>query len=217
MNQQEKASLQMVVDTLQIDKLEKIYGYYLDNGMFQEVIDLFSDNTESVEIGDRGVFKGKDGARRFFLDYLGRKGKPREPGDMAFHMQHQGVIDVDPDGKTAKGRWYCTMIQARPTEKGGPIRSVLGHGVYENEFIKEDGKWKFKKIFYSLHYRSPIAEGWAVTPMIASGIAPASDAPPTAYHPYPNMESVPFHWKHPITGKKTPAPHNKEEKHGRKK
>jgi hypothetical protein len=216
MKQEEMAArLQVVEDIIQIDKLEKIYGYYLDNGMFQEVIDLFSDNTESVEVGDRGVFKGKEGVRRFFLGYLGGGGKPRPAGDMAFHMQHQGVIDAAPDGKTAKGRWYCTMIQARPIKKGGPIRSVLGHGVYENEFIKEEGQWKFKKLFYSLHYRSPIAEGWAVTPVIASGVAPASDAPPTAYHPYPNIEPVPFHWKHPVTGKETSA-HRPEEKHGRK-
>jgi hypothetical protein len=201
MDQQEMAArLQAVEDIIQIDKLQKIYGYYLDNGMFREVIDLFSDNTESVEVGDRGVFRGKDGVRRFFWGYLGREGKPRPPGDMAFHMQHQGVVDVAPDGKTAKGRWYCTMIQARPVEPGGPIRSVLGHGVYENEFVKEDGKWKFKKLFYSLHYRSPIKGGWAETPMIAAGPAPASDAPPTAYHPYPNIALVPFHWKHPVTG-----------------
>ncbi|MFC1920169.1 nuclear transport factor 2 family protein [Chloroflexota bacterium] len=192
--------LQAVEDMIQIDKLEKIYGYYLDNQMFQEVIDLFSDNTESVEVGDRGVFRGKDGVRRFFHDYLGRGGKPREPGDMAFHMQHQGVVDIEPGGKKAKGRWYCTMIQARSVEEGGPTRSVLGHGVYENEFVKEDGVWKFSKLFYGLHYRSPIAEGWAETPMIAAGLAPGSDAPPTAYHPYPDIAVVPFHWKHPVTG-----------------
>ena len=195
------ARLQKVEDIIEIDRLEKIYGYYLDNGCFKEVIDLFSDATESVEVGDRGVFRGKAGVKRFFWEYLGRGGQPREPGEMAFHMQHQGVIDVTSDGQTAKGRWYCTMIQARSIEKGGPTRSVLGHGVYENEFIKEDGKWKFKKLVYSLHYRSPIAEGWAQTPMIAAGIAPGADAPPTAYHPYPNIAFVPFHWKHPITGK----------------
>jgi hypothetical protein len=210
------ARLQALEDIIQIDKLEKIYGYYLDNGMFREVVDLFSETTESVEVGDRGVFKGKDGVKRFFLDYLGAGGKPRPAGDMAFHMQHQGVIDVAPDGRTAKGRWYCTMIQARPVKKGGPIRSVLGHGVYENEFVKENGRWMFKKLFFSLHYRSPIAEGWAVMPVIASGIAPASDAPPTAYHPYPDIRPVPFHWKHPVTGKTTPV-HRPEDKHGRKK
>jgi hypothetical protein len=202
MDQQEIINrLQAVEDMIQIDKLEKIYGYYLDNAKFQEVIDLFSDNTDSVEVGDRGVFRGKEGVRKFFWDYLGKQGKPRQSGDMAFHMQHQGVVDIAPDGKTAKGRWYCTMIQARPIEPGGPIRSVLGHGVYENEFVKEDGKWKFKKLFFSLHYRSPIEGGWAQTPMIASGNAPGSDGPPTAYHPYPDIKLVPFHWKHPVTGK----------------
>jgi hypothetical protein len=202
MDQQEMAArLQTLEGMIEIDKLQKIYGYYLDNGMFQEVIDLFSDNAESVEVGDRGVFLGKDGVRRFFRDFLGGGGKPRPAGDMAFHMQHQGVVDIAPDGKTGQGRWYCTMIQARPIESGGPTRSVLGHGVYENEFVKEDGKWKFKKLFYGLHYRSPIEGGWAEMPVIASGAAPASDAPPTAYHPYPDITLVPFHWKHPITGK----------------
>ena len=204
MNSEElEARIRTIEDILEIDKLEKIYGYYLDNGMFQKVIDLFSDNTESVEVGDRGLFLGKAGVRKFFWDYLGQGGKPRPPETMAFHMQHQGVIDIDPDGKTAKGRWYCTLIQARPIEAGGPIRSVLGHGVYENEFIKEDGKWKFKKLFYSLHFRSPIAEGGAVTPVTneSKGYYPVKpDAMPTAYHPYPDIALVPFHWKHPITG-----------------
>jgi hypothetical protein len=198
--------LQVVEDTIQIDRLEKIYGYYLDNGQQQKVVDLFSDNAESIEIADRGVFKGKEGIRRFFFEYLGGgrlNGDAQElssTGIMLFHMQHQGVITVDPDGKTAKGRWYMMMVQAFPAETGGPPRSVLGHGVYENEFIKEDGVWKIKKMFMSLHFRSPIEGGWVDTPVIAGGRAPQSDAPPTAYNPYPNMEIVPFHWKHPVTG-----------------
>ena len=120
---------------------------------------------------------------------------------MGFHMQHQGVITPDPDGKTARGRWYLIMIQARPIEAGGPARSVLGHGVYENEFIKEDGVWKFKKMLMSLHYRSPIAEGWASTPVVGEGISSQADAPPTAYHPYPHIVEPPLHFKHPVTGK----------------
>jgi hypothetical protein len=197
--------LEAVEDWIQIDRLEKIYGYYLDNGQMQKLVDLFSDNAESIEIGDRGVFKGKEGIRRFFFSYLGQgqDGDQSEipPGKMAFHMQHQGVITVDPDGKTAKGRWYLVMIQARPIRPGGPTRSILGHGVYENEFIKETGVWKFKKMFMSLHCRSPIGEGWAEMPNMAVGSAPGRDEEPTFYHPYPNMKILPFHWKHPVTGK----------------
>lgn len=197
--------LQEIEDIIAIDRLEKIYGYYLDNGQMQKVVDCFSDKAESIEIGDRGVFKGKEGIRKFFFGYLGRASNSQDaqelpPGKMAFHMQHQGIITVDPDGKTAKGRWYLVMIQARPLKPEGPTRSILGHGVYENEFVKEDGVWKFSKMFMSLHYRSPIAEGWAEMPNMAVGNAPGLDAEPTFYHPYPNMQILPFHWKHPVTG-----------------
>ncbi len=196
--------LQALEDTQAVDRLQKIFGYYLDNGQNQKVVDLFSDNAESIEIADRGVCKGKEGIRKFFLDFLGegRHGDMKEvpTGRMLFHMQLQGVVDVAPDGKTARGRWYMLMIQAWPINPGEPNKSVIGHGVYENEFIKEDGIWKFSKVFMSLHFRSPIPEGWVTLPVVSSGKFSMSDLPPTAYHPYPNLQIVPFHWKHPVTG-----------------
>ena len=188
--------LQRVEDILEIDRLEKIYGYYLDNGQNGKIIDMFSDNAESVEISDRGVFKGKAGIRKFFMQYLENDKQANltvfPHGRLLVHQQHQGVVDVAPDGKTAKGRWYLIMIQAWPVD--GKERSVIGHGVYENEFVKENGKWMFKKIFMSLNFRSPIGEGWTTTPVIAAGRSPLSDTPPTAYHPYPDMQIVPMHW-----------------------
>jgi hypothetical protein len=190
--------LQVVEDILEIDKLEHIYGYYLDNGQNQKIVDMFSDNAESIEISDRGVFKGKEGIRKFFLGYISHDQKSGDlqelpHGRLVIHQQHQSVIDIAPDGRTAKGRWYLLMIQAWPVD--GERRSVLGHGVYENEFIKENGKWKFTKMFMSLNFRSPIGEGWTKTPVVSPGRSPLSDAPPTAYHPYPDMKLVPFHWE----------------------
>jgi len=200
------ARVQNVEDQLAIDRLEKIYGYYMDNQMFKEAWECFSPNAESIEIADRGVFKGFEGIKRFFLGYMGKEhemGKGNEKkkaGAFAFHLQHQGVVTMAPDGKTAKGRWYLVMYQARPYPAGGPMRSVLGHGIYENDFVKENGVWKFQKMYMSLTYRSPIGDGWAVIPVIGEGRASESDAPPTNYHPYPNMQPVPLHWKHPVTG-----------------
>jgi hypothetical protein len=205
MNLQEmEKRLQVVEDIQQIDRLEKIYGYYLDNGQNGKIVDLFSDNAESVEISDRGVFKGKEGVRKFFVGYISHGQKQSDlkevpHGRLVIHMQHQGVIDVAPDGRTAKGRWYLLMIQAWPVE--GRERSVIGHGVYENEFIKEDGIWKFQKMFMSLNFRSPIGEGWVDIPVVSAGRSPYSDAPPTAYSPYPDLKMVPFHWEGPVAGK----------------
>ena len=54
----EKA-VQLQEDIQEIENLERIYGYYFDNNMWAEIIDLFSDTqTESVEIADHGVSIG---------------------------------------------------------------------------------------------------------------------------------------------------------------
>jgi len=195
-----EAKITELADIEEINKLERIYGYYLDNYMQEEIVDLFSDDTESVEVADRGVFLGKEGVKKFFIGYLGRGGKPRPSDEMAIHTQLQGVVNVDPGGKTAKGRWYCLMIQAHYGIEPGVPRAGWGFGVYENEYVKEEGKWKFKKLYYNLTFRSPYEDGWVKTPMVAGGLAEGADRPPTAYSPYPNQKLVPFHWKHPITG-----------------
>ena len=46
-------------DVQEIENLQKLYGYFFDNQMYAEVLDLFSEKTESVEVTDHGVFLGK--------------------------------------------------------------------------------------------------------------------------------------------------------------
>ncbi len=195
-----EARLRNVEDQLAIDKLEKMYGYYLDNGKLEEAIDLFSDDTEFMEIGNRGVFKGKEGVKKFFRGFMAKGLEGKSTGRMVFHHQLQSVITVNPGGTTANGRWYILMIMALPEEPGGPMTSVLGHGVYENEFVKEGGKWKFKKMFMGLHFTSPINKGWTEVPVMGMYPVPEADAPSTGYSPYPNIRYVPFHWKEPAQG-----------------
>ncbi len=195
-----EARITRLEDIEEINKLQRIYGYYLDNGKQDKIVDLFSDDTESVEVADRGVFLGKEGVKKFFLGYLKKGAERPVPGAMYIHTQLQGVVDVDPGGKTANGRWYCLMIQAHTNIEPGVPRAAWGFGVYENDYVKEDGKWKFQKLHYNLTFRTPYEDGWVKTPMVAAGIGEGADAPPTAYSPYPNQKLVPFHWKHPITG-----------------
>ena len=195
-----EARITRLEDIEEISKLQKIYGYYLDNGKQDLIVDLFSDNPESVEIADRGVYRGKEGIKKFFLGYLRKGTEFPVPGSMYIHTQHQGVVDVDPGGKTAKGRWYCLMIQAHMNIEPAVPKAAWGFGVYENEYVKEDGKWKFKKMHFNITFRTPYEDGWVKTPMVADGIGEEADAPPTAYSPYPNQKLVPFHWKHPTTG-----------------
>ena len=199
--------LQRLKDIKEIERLQHIYGYYRDYGDWEKVVDLFSDHAESVEVADHGVYKGKDGVRRYYLDLIkgGPNAKPR-PGVFSTALQMQGVITVADDGVNAKGRWYGFLMEARPTLTlhEGELVQTWGHGVYENEYMKENGKWYFKKLHFFLHFRTPYEDGWLVTPVVGQTGPSATvppDAPPSTWSPYPSGVKLPVHFSHPITGK----------------
>jgi hypothetical protein len=186
-------------DIEEIKKVQRMYGYYVDNHMLEDAIELFADDAESVEISDHGVFKGKSGITRFFKEILGKGGEPLPPWALYLVLQHQGVVNVDPNGKTARARWHGWM--AGVTMQSGLPRQFWGHGIYENKYTKEKGGWKISKLYFNLTFRTPYEDGWLKTPVVgqlANGPVSA-DEPPTAYKPYPSGYKVPCHWKRPAT------------------
>jgi hypothetical protein len=200
-----QARIQRLDDIKQIEKLQKIFGYYQDYGEWQKIVDLFADSEPSVEEADRGVYKGKDGIRRYYMDLMGNGNKPPRPGWLSILFQLQGVVTVEPGGKTAMGRWYGMGMEAKPTASlhEGELRQTWINGIYENEYVKEDGKWKIKKLHFNLTFRTPYEDGWLKVPVVGqNGPDPhvAPDAPSTSYAPYPSGYHVPVHFKHPVTG-----------------
>jgi hypothetical protein len=202
-----EARIQRLDDIKQIEKLQRIYGYYRDYGEWEKIVDLFSDNAESVEVADHGVYKGKSGVQRYYIELIkgGSDAKPR-PGVMSIALQLQGVVSVDPDCWHAKGRFYGFIMEARPTLNlhEGELRQTWAHGIYENEYIKENGKWLFRKLHFFLNFRTPYEDGWLKTPVVGQtgpDVNVPPDSPPTEWHPYPSGYHFPLHFKHPITGK----------------
>ncbi|MGD0794624.1 MAG: nuclear transport factor 2 family protein [Dehalococcoidales bacterium] len=202
--QELQARIQRLEDVKAIEKLQRIYGYYRDYADWDKIVDLFSDKAESVEVADLGVYKGKAGVRRFYQKLLGAEAPG--PGMLSLKMQLQGVITLDPDGQTASGRWYGWGMEALPAASlhHGELRQTWTFGVYENKYVKENGKWLFKKLLFSLTFRTPYEDGWLKTPVIGQN-GPSKevppDAPPANYHPYPSRFRLPYHYMHPITGK----------------
>ena len=141
--QELEARLKTLEDMEEINKLQRAYGYYLEHWEGQQIVDLFSNSPNvSVEANCNGVYVGQEGIKYFFLtDKL-------SPEFLHEMMQLSGIVDVDPDGKTVNGRWYGFGPQAMPIE--GIFRALWVLGVYENEYVKEDGKWKFLKIHFSM-------------------------------------------------------------------
>ncbi len=203
-NAELQARLTRLQDIQDIKKLQHIYGYYQDYSQWQKIVDLFTDDDCSVEEADRGVYRGKVSLQRYYLDLLG--GKEPRPGWLSIMFQLQGVVTVASDGKSATGRWYGMGMEAKPTVSlhEGELRQTWISGTYENEYVKENNIWKFKRIYFNLTFRTPFEEGWLKCPVIGQNgpdriIKP--DAPSLHYQPYPSGYQVPFSFPHPITGK----------------
>jgi hypothetical protein len=187
----------LLEDVQEIENLQRMYGYYFDYSMFTEVMGLFSENTDSVEVTGHGVFRGKEGAKRMYDAMLAKK----RPGSIFFEvMQSPEVVYVATDRKTATGRWYTPSSGCRPF--GGTQRQTWQFGVYDNEYIKENGKSYFKKLHWSLIFWTSFESGFLKVPRISDDVSlPGADAPASANHPYPSGYHVPYPFKHPVTGK----------------
>lgn len=196
-------------DIQEIENLERIYSYYFDTRRLQDIVDLFSENTESVEIESHGQFLGKEGVRKMYLEAVGGAGqhrpgqstpsRPRARGSMNAIIQIGGVITLAPDGKTAKGRWHAWLAESFPF--AGMMGQYWLHGYYENEFVKENGKWLFKKLYWNTTFITRFETGWLVQSLVGLLPMPNADNPPTAFCPYPSGYHLLYSFPHPITGK----------------
>ena len=199
-----EAKVKLFQDLEDIKRLQRCYGFYLEHWMYEELIDCFADRPDTELNIMVGIYKGKEGVRRYFS---GEKTRSLDPEVLHQVMQLSGVVDVNADGKTAEGRWYGFGAMALPTSKG-ILQNITG-GIYTSQYIKEDGKWKIWKLMWNPAYSYPPSEGW-VKPQRVGKItvedlpkAPRPDKPRAVESRYPSGYIVPFHCRHPVTGKET--------------
>ena len=103
---------QKLEDIEEIKKLQRIYGYYVERGHLDEVAELFSDSPDVSFGPSYWVNVGKENVRKMFSSKMpfGVSSGGTKPDDyLHITTPISGVIDVDEDGKTAKGRWYALM------------------------------------------------------------------------------------------------------------
>ena len=199
---QEK-KLTTLEDIEAIKKLQKAYGYYVEHMMWQEIIDCFSDSPDVCLNWLEGQYLGKAGVRKYF-----ERMQMMPPEFMHQVMQIAGIVDIDPDGKTAKGRWYAFGGIFVPREDS--MRRSFVTGIYELVYIKEDGTWKILSLKWMIPYAVRIAEGWAMPedvnrPYLAGefrGPKPDIDIDRNDGR-YLSGYIFPFHYNHPVTGKPT--------------
>ena len=180
-------------DQAEVTNLQDTYGYAVDRKLWDQVADLFAKNG-TLELGLQGVYAGKASIRHA-LDQFGPQGL-RE-GELNDHVYLQTLVSVAPDGRTAKARGVELIFS---NAAGGE----LSEGVFENTFVKQDGKWKIQSVHFYPRMIVDAATGWAKSAKPAPG--PSKEFPPdrpqtAAYEIYPKFAVAPFHFDNPVTGK----------------
>jgi hypothetical protein len=191
------ARIQRLQDLTEVEIVQDAYGYYVDKAQWRSLSDLFAEDA-TLEIGGKGVFLGRERVFEYMTVGLGPIG-PRE-GLLIDHQQFQCLPTIHEDGVTAEQRCIAFVISS-----GG-----WGHVYYENDYIKENGVWKFKKLHGPFNMYAGYKAGWFENTLLNTTPEkwpPWPDLPPTIiYMTYPNYYIEPFHYPNPVTGKPMPAP-----------
>jgi len=186
---------QAALDLKDIERLQRSYGYYIDHSDWDNVVDLLTDDA-TAEYAQSGVYVGKPSIRGL-LYAIGYGQRGLKPQQLREHTQLQPVITLAPDGRTARGRWRALVLLGQFNEYGR-----WQAGPYENEYRKENGKWKISRLQWYETYTVPFKGGWKGA-MQATNVAdrniPKADRPSTfSAEPWPAVHMPPWDFAHPV-------------------
>ncbi|MEY4763191.1 MAG: hypothetical protein RLZZ200_3048 [Pseudomonadota bacterium] len=183
-----------LADEHSVENLQRVYGYYLDRGQWDQAADLFAEQA-TLEWDQRGVYAGRDRVRQFLH---ARSPAGPQPGLLNDRLQLQVVADISADGLQARVRSREFAMTGRVGEQGR-----WSEGIHENTFVKEAGVWKIAALHYYPTFISDQALGWAKDAQPAPGAdadLPPDRPPSETYAIYPVAHVPPFHYRHPVTG-----------------
>jgi hypothetical protein len=219
--EQRLAALERRVDELEdqqaIRRLQMAYGYYIDYNRPEEVAGLFAKDGAVVFLS--GEYRGHEGVMRLYGTWFqnlftgGRRGPVH--GLLLDHFQLQDVITVAQDRQTAKGRfrgilaggWHDDVLANKPE---GMPQQFWEAGIYENDYVREDGVWKIKRLNYLMQWQADYEEGWAKTKahlQPAVQCYPENPIGPDVILPeeewrqtWPHRQEVAMSFAHPVLG-----------------
>ncbi|MEI9852749.1 MAG: nuclear transport factor 2 family protein [Sphingomonas sp.] len=117
---------------------------------------------------------------------------------------------VADDGLTAKGRFRGILLggshDIRKYRPAGVPQQFMESGIYENDYVREDGVWKIKRLDYVLQWQAEYETGWAHTDshlQPAQVLYPENPLGPDYFtgetrQTWPYRQDLPVHYAHPV-------------------
>ncbi|BAK66203.1 hypothetical protein SLG_15280 [Sphingobium sp. SYK-6] len=158
-----------------VKDLQRRYAHYSQYGRWREVANLFARNGR-IEWDDERI-DGAAAIARWLEARHGPRGLAAGALNTEFH--DMPLVNLSADGRTAEGRWAGLAFRG-----DGKGQARIEGGVYQNRYVREDGRWKIAALHYHPQYDGDYSTGWR-----NSGNA---DLPIIPYHFDPDSAGVPL-------------------------
>ncbi|HXC58879.1 MAG TPA: nuclear transport factor 2 family protein [Steroidobacteraceae bacterium] len=129
---------------------------------------------------DDETVKGPKAIGEYLLSHEGHGHQGLQTGEIHAQILDHPVVNLSIDGESAKGRWYG--LELLSDSKGNA--SMRG-GVFENEYRRENGRWKIAVHHFYPQYEGPYETGWMNYKGRDLGILPYHFTPDEAGIPIP--------------------------------
>jgi len=174
------ARIRALNDEDTVRNLQSALGYYIDRKMWDDVVDMFTDDA-FVEVGGLGNYRGKAGVAQWVGQAWGWPGLSH--GQLNDHPQFDVTVTVNGDEAWVRGV-ELGMLGEADQEKGW-----WEGAVFLDRFRKDGGVWRVSEVHRFPLFRADYDQGWGndlghrpenapvvAFPDLARGAAGATDA-----------------------------------------
>ena len=145
--------VQRAEDIRAVRRLQTSYAHYAQFGLWSQMAALFTGNAQAIY--DTDVLAGRDAIGKYLLTSWGHGREGLPPGGLHTLLEDAAVLNLSPDGTTAKGRWREFWMTG---QLGGNAR--WEQGISRIEYVKEAGVWKISRLDYYRETAGPYETGW---------------------------------------------------------
>jgi hypothetical protein len=136
-----------------VKALQHSYAQFAQFGLWLDMASLFAEGAELVN-GDKSI-QGRAAIGDYFLKTLGHGKQGLQAGEFRAQLAFRPLVNISADGQKAKGRWWEFSMFGRTG-----ISAEWAAGIYENEYMKEQGVWKISCLRYFPMFAGPYETGW---------------------------------------------------------
>ena len=160
----------MLEDINAIRRLHWAYGYYIDFNRAEDVVQLFAEDGAVVFLSGeyrrpcRGVGGSTaPGSRTASLraQRAGGRLAARPFPDAGHHHRRAGPAERQ--GALPRPAAWAARHEIRATSPRVMPLQFCEAGVYENDYVREAGMWKIKRLDYMMQWQADYEKGWAHT------------------------------------------------------